>query len=66
MHSKVWPIFRNIMAYLKGSSEDIEVMLTKGSDKEVYKSHSKLKPIPDIVIWLRRFGLPFRGHRDDS
>ena len=38
------------MAYLNGSSEDIEVMLTKGSDKEVHKSHTKLKPMPDIVI----------------
>ena len=54
------------MAHLKGSGEEIEVMLTKNSDKEVQKNRNKLKPIVDTVILLGRLGLPFRGHRDDS
>ena len=37
LHSKTWPILSNIMAHLKGSGEEIEVMLTKTSDKEVQK-----------------------------
>ena len=41
-------------------------MLTKGSDKEVQKNRSKLKPIVDTIILLGRLGLPFRRHRDDS
>ena len=41
-------------------------MLTKGSDREVQKNRSKLKPIADIVILLGRLGLPFRGNRDHS
>ena len=51
------------MVHLKGSGE---IMLTKSSDKEVKKNCNKLKPIVDTVILLGRFGLPFRGHRDDS
>ena len=66
MHNKIWPILSNIMAHLKGSGEEIEVMLTNGSDKEVQKNCSKLKPIVDTVILLGRLGLPFRGHKDDS
>ena len=66
LHSKTWPILSNIMAHLKGSGEEIEVMLTKNSDKEVQKNRNKLKPIVDTVILLGRLGLPFRGHRDDS
>ena len=66
LHSKTWPILSNIMAHLKGSGEEIEVMLTKSSDKEVQKNRNKLKPIVDTVILLGRLGLPFRGHRDDS
>ena len=54
------------MARLKNSSEEIEVMLTKGSDKEVQKSRHKLKAIVDQVILLGGLGLPFRGHQDDS
>ena len=54
------------MAHLKGSGEEIEVMLTKSFDKEIQKNCSKLKPIVDSVILLGRLGLPFRGHRDDS
>ena len=54
------------MAHLKGSGGEIEVMLTKSSDKEVQKNRNKLKPIVDIVILLGRLGLPFREHRDDS
>ena len=54
------------MAHLKGSGEEIEVMLTKSFGKEIQKSCSKLKPIVDSVILLGRLGLPFRGHRDDS
>ena len=54
------------MAHLKGSGEEIEVMLTKNSDKELQKNRNKLKPIVDTVILLGRLGLPFRGHRDDS
>ena len=54
------------MAHLKGSGKEIEVMLTKSSDKEVQKNRNKLKPIADTVILLGRLGLPFRGHRDDS
>ena len=54
------------MTHLKGSGEDIEVMLTKSSDKEVQKTCNKLKPIVDTVILLGRLGLPFRGHRNDS
>ena len=54
------------MAHLKGSGKEIEVMLTKKSDKEVQKNRNKLKPIVDTVILLGRLGLPFRGHRDDS
>ena len=49
------------MAHLKGSGEEI-----KSSEKEVQKNCNKLKPIVDTVILLRRLGLPFRGHRDDS
>ena len=54
------------MAHLKSSGEEIEVMLTKSSDKEVQKNRNKLKPIIYTVILLERLGLPFRGHRDDS
>ena len=54
------------MAHLKGSGEEIEVMLTKNSDKEVQKNRNKLKPIVDTVILLGRLGLPFRRQRDDS
>ena len=54
------------MAHLKGWGEEIEVMLTKGSDKEVKKNRNKLKPINDLVMSLGRLVLPFRGHRDDS
>ena len=54
------------MTHLKGSGEEIEVMLTKNSDKEVQKNCNKLKPIVDTVILLGRLGYPFRGHRDDS
>ena len=54
------------MAHLKGSGEEIEVMLTKSSDIEVQKNCNKLKPIVDKVLLLGRLGLPFRGHRDDS
>ena len=64
-HAYTWPILSNIMAHLKGSGVDIEVMLTKSSDKEVQKNCNKLKPIVDTVILLRRLGLPFRGHRND-
>ena len=53
------------MAHLKGSGEEIEVMLTKSSDKEIQKNCNKLKAIVDTVILLGRLGLPFRGHRDD-
>ena len=35
LHSKTWPILSNIMDHLKGSGEEIEVMLTKSSDKEI-------------------------------
>ena len=66
LHGKTWPILSNIMTHLKGSGEDIEVMLTKSSDKEVQKTCNKLKPIVDTVILLGRLGLPFRGHRNDS
>ena len=54
------------MAHLKGSGKEIEVMLTKSSDKEVQNNRNKLKPIADTVILLGRLGLSFRGHRDDS
>ena len=54
------------MAHLKGSGEEIEVMLTKSSEKEVQKNRNKLKPIVDTVILLGRLGLPFWGHWDDS
>ena len=64
LHSKTWPILSNIMAHLKGSGEEIEVMLTKSSDKEVQKNRNKLKPIVDTVILLGRLGLPFRGLRN--
>ena len=65
--SRTWPILlSDIMAHLKGSGEEIEVMLTKSSDKEVQKNCNKLKPIVDTVIWLGRLGLPFRGYRDES
>ena len=37
LHSKTWPILRNIMAHLNGSDEQIEVMLTKSPNKEVQK-----------------------------
>ena len=66
LHSKTWPIPCNIMAHLKGSSEEIEVTLTKSSDKDVQKNRDKLQPIVDMIILLGRLGLPFRGHRDDS
>ena len=54
------------MAHLKGSGEEIEVMLTKSPDKEVQKNRNKLKPIVDRAILLGKFGLPFRGNRDVS
>ena len=54
------------MAHWKGSREVIEVMWTKGSDKEVQKNCSKLKLIVDTVTLLGRLDLPLRGHRDDS
>ena len=50
------------MAHLKGSDEEIEVMLINSSDKEVQKNRNKLKPITDIVTLLERLGFPFRGH----
>ena len=50
------------MAHLKGSDEEIEVMLINSSDKEVQKNRNKLKPITDIVTLLGRLGFPFRGH----
>ena len=50
LHSKIWPILSNIMAHLKGSGEEIVVMLTKNSEKEVQKNRNKLKPIVDTVI----------------
>ena len=56
------------MTHLQGSSEEIEDMLTKRSDREVQKNRNKLKPIVDTVILLGRLGLlfrAFRGHRDD-
>ena len=65
LHSKTWSILTNIMAHLKGSGEEIEVMLTK-KFKEVEKNRNELKPIVDTVILLGRLGLPFRGYRDDS
>ena len=54
------------MAHLKSSGEEIEVMLTKSSDKEVQKNRNKLKPIFDTGMLLGRLGLPFRGDRSDS
>ena len=54
------------MANLKVSGEEIEVMLTKSSEKELQKNRNKLKPTVDIITLLGRLGLPFRGHRDDS
>ena len=54
------------MAHLKGSGEEIEVMLTNGSDKKSSKKLQQTKPIVDTVILLGRLGLAFRGHRDDS
>ena len=66
LHSKTWPILINIMAHLKGSGEEIEVMSTKNSDKEVQKNRNKLKPIFETVILLGRLGILFRGHMDDS
>ena len=66
LHSKTWPILSNIMTHLRRSVEEIEVMLTKSSDREVQKNHNKVKPIVDTVILLGRLGLPFGGHRDDS
>ena len=65
LHSKTLSIPSNIMAHLKGSDDEIKVILTKSSDKEVQKNHNKLKSIADTVILLGRLGLPF-GHRDDS
>ena len=53
------------MAHLKGSGEEIEVMLTNGSDKKSSKKSQQTKPIVDTVILLGRLGLAFRGHRDD-
>ena len=56
------------MTHLQGSSEEIEGMLTKRSDREVQKNCNKLKPIVDTVILLGKLGLlfrAFRGHRDD-
>ena len=38
----------NFMAHLKDSGEEIEIMLTKNSDEEVQRNHSKLKPIECI------------------
>ena len=61
MHSKTWPILSNIMAHLKGSGKEIEIMLTKNSDKEFQKNRYKLKPVVDTVTLLGRLGLPFRG-----
>ena len=66
MAYETWPILSNVMARLNSSSEEIEVMLTKGSDKEVQKSRNKLKAIVDQVILLGGLGLPFKGHQDDS
>ena len=37
LHSKTWPILSNIMAHLKGSGEEIEVMSTKNSIKKFKK-----------------------------
>ena len=61
LHSKAWPILSNIMAHLKGSGEEINVMLTKSSEKEVQKNCNKPKPIADTVILLGRLDLPCRG-----
>ena len=66
MHSKTWPILSDIRANLKGSDEEIEVMLGKNYDEEVQKNRKKLKQIVDTVILSAGLGLPFRGHRDDS
>ena len=38
------------MAHLNSSSAEIEIMLTKNSDKESQKNCNKLKPIADMVI----------------
>ena len=66
LHSKTWPILSDIMAHPEGPGEEIEVMLTQSSEREVQKNRNKLKPIADTVILLGRLYLPLRGHRDDS
>ena len=38
------------MDHLKDSVKEIEVMLTKNSDKEFHRNRNKLKPIADMVI----------------
>ena len=43
LHSKTWPVLSNIMAHLKGSGEEIEVMLTNSSEKEVQKKSQQTK-----------------------
>ena len=42
------------MGHLKDSVKEIEVMLTKNSDKEFHRNRNKLKPIIDMVIQLGR------------
>ena len=50
------------MAYLKASGKEIEIMLTKSSNKKSPKIHRKLKLIADTVILLQMLGPAFRRH----
>ena len=54
------------MAYLKVSGKEIEIMLTKSSNKKSPKIHRKLKLIADTVILLWMLGPAFRRHWDNS
>ena len=48
-------IVRDVMAHIKSSGKQIEVVLCKNSNKDLF-----------TVILLGRVNLPFREHRDGS
>ena len=51
---------------MKGMVEEIDLMIDRNCKKEVEENRKTLAPIIDTVTLLRRLGLAFRGHRDDS
>ena len=66
LHFSTWPKREAIFSQIKDSSHEINLLFKRKYKHEVEENREVLAPIIDRIITLRRLGLPFRGHLDDS